>query len=201
MRGTGASLPPPTYTPSLLRFSLVNDSEGWLCIQKVSGQVHTARSLQGAQPGGSYTVLVVAQDAGGPREMWGLQAGSVTLRLGSRTELPPWDCGTAWDYHTPGRNKGLGLNPSWAGLASASFLWPPSQLSPLALKWHDRSGGRGRGRFGVPEGTDGLAAVQVVKRRGWHRVTMGWKVGGKGSGGPARWCSPCPHPDPQRNQG
>ncbi|XP_040853235.1 cadherin-16-like isoform X1 [Ochotona curzoniae] len=50
-----------------LRFSLVNDSEGWLCIQKVSGQVHTARSLQGAQPGGSYTVLVVAQDAEEPR--------------------------------------------------------------------------------------------------------------------------------------
>uniref|UniRef100_G1QVQ7 Cadherin-16 n=1 Tax=Nomascus leucogenys TaxID=61853 RepID=G1QVQ7_NOMLE len=45
-----------------LRFSLVNDSEGWLCIEKVSGEVHTAQSLQGAQPGDTYTVLVEAQD-------------------------------------------------------------------------------------------------------------------------------------------
>ncbi|XP_008048832.1 cadherin-16 isoform X2 [Carlito syrichta] len=46
-----------------LRFSLVNDSEGWLCIEKVSGEVHTAQSLQGARPGDTYTVLVEAQDA------------------------------------------------------------------------------------------------------------------------------------------
>ncbi|XP_032013466.1 cadherin-16 isoform X3 [Hylobates moloch] len=45
-----------------LRFSLVNDSEGWFCIEKVSGEVHTAQSLQGAQPGDTYTVLVEAQD-------------------------------------------------------------------------------------------------------------------------------------------
>ncbi|XP_031192949.1 cadherin-16 isoform X2 [Mastomys coucha] len=45
-----------------LRFSLVNDSEGWLCIKEVSGEVHTAQSLQGAQPGDTYTVLVEAQD-------------------------------------------------------------------------------------------------------------------------------------------
>ncbi|XP_052022834.1 cadherin-16 isoform X4 [Apodemus sylvaticus] len=45
-----------------LRFSLVNDSEGWLCIKEVSGEVHTAQSLQGAQPGDTYTVLVKAQD-------------------------------------------------------------------------------------------------------------------------------------------
>ncbi|XP_051702578.2 cadherin-16 isoform X1 [Oryctolagus cuniculus] len=50
-----------------LRFSLVNDSEGWFCIQKVSGEVHTARPLQGARPGDSYTVLVEAQDADAPR--------------------------------------------------------------------------------------------------------------------------------------
>ncbi|XP_073883364.1 cadherin-16 isoform X9 [Macaca fascicularis] len=47
-----------------LRFSLVNDSEGWLCIEKVSGKVHTAQSLQGTQPGDTYTVLVEAQDTG-----------------------------------------------------------------------------------------------------------------------------------------
>ncbi|XP_030882565.1 cadherin-16 isoform X4 [Leptonychotes weddellii] len=46
---------------SPLRFSLVNDSEGWLCIKEVSGEVHTARPLQGAQPGDMYTVLVEAQ--------------------------------------------------------------------------------------------------------------------------------------------
>ncbi|XP_054309794.1 cadherin-16 [Pongo pygmaeus] len=50
-----------------LRFSLVNDSEGWLCIEKVSGEVHTAQSLQGAQPGDTYTVLVEAQDTDEPR--------------------------------------------------------------------------------------------------------------------------------------
>ncbi|XP_008048833.1 cadherin-16 isoform X3 [Carlito syrichta] len=50
-----------------LRFSLVNDSEGWLCIEKVSGEVHTAQSLQGARPGDTYTVLVEAQDADEPR--------------------------------------------------------------------------------------------------------------------------------------
>ncbi|KAM7058966.1 cadherin-16 isoform 3-T4 [Molossus nigricans] len=51
---------------SPLRFSLVNDSEGWLCIKEVSGEVHTARPLQGAQPGDMYTVLVEAQDADEP---------------------------------------------------------------------------------------------------------------------------------------
>ncbi|XP_051024946.1 cadherin-16 [Acomys russatus] len=49
-----------------LRFSLVNDSEGWLCIKEVSGEVHTAQSLQGAQPGDTYTVLVEAQDTDDP---------------------------------------------------------------------------------------------------------------------------------------
>ncbi|XP_033700564.1 cadherin-16 isoform X4 [Tursiops truncatus] len=49
-----------------LRFSLVNDSEGWLCIEEVSGEVHIARALQGAQPGDKYTVLVEAQDADEP---------------------------------------------------------------------------------------------------------------------------------------
>ncbi|PNI63409.1 CDH16 isoform 1 [Pan troglodytes] len=50
-----------------LRFSLVNDSEGWLCIEKFTGEVHTAQSLQGAQPGDTYTVLVEAQDTDEPR--------------------------------------------------------------------------------------------------------------------------------------
>lgn len=64
----------PIYGPSAspipspcslgLRFSLANDSEGWLCIKEVSGEVHTARPLQGARPGDVYRVLVVAQDAG-----------------------------------------------------------------------------------------------------------------------------------------
>ncbi|KAL1784095.1 cadherin-16 isoform X1 [Sigmodon hispidus] len=49
-----------------LRFSLVNDSEGWLCIKEVSGEVHTAQSLQGARPGDTYTVLVEAQDTDEP---------------------------------------------------------------------------------------------------------------------------------------
>ncbi|XP_004690289.1 PREDICTED: cadherin-16 [Condylura cristata] len=44
-----------------LRFSLVNDSKGWLYIEEVSGKVHTARPLQGAQPGDRYTVLVEAR--------------------------------------------------------------------------------------------------------------------------------------------
>ncbi|XP_006878966.1 PREDICTED: cadherin-16 [Elephantulus edwardii] len=54
----------PTSRP--LRFSLVNDSEGWLCIEEGSGKVSTARSLQGARHGDSYTVLVEAQDADDP---------------------------------------------------------------------------------------------------------------------------------------
>ncbi|XP_014643932.1 PREDICTED: cadherin-16 [Ceratotherium simum simum] len=49
-----------------LRFSLVNDSEGWLCIEEVSGEVHTARPLQGTRPGDMYTVLVEAQYADEP---------------------------------------------------------------------------------------------------------------------------------------
>lgn len=55
----------PKHTSSLgSRFSLVNDSEGWLCIKEGSGEVHTARSLRGAKPGDTYTVLVEAQDTG-----------------------------------------------------------------------------------------------------------------------------------------
>ncbi|XP_005345579.1 cadherin-16 isoform X1 [Microtus ochrogaster] len=48
------------------RFSLVNDSEGWLCIKEGSGEVHTARSLRGAKPGDTYTVLMEAQDTDEP---------------------------------------------------------------------------------------------------------------------------------------
>nr|XP_031536536.1 cadherin-16 isoform X5 [Vicugna pacos] len=54
----------PTSRP--LRFSLVNDSEGWFCIEEFSGEVHTARLLQGARPGNMYTVLLEAQDADEP---------------------------------------------------------------------------------------------------------------------------------------
>ncbi|XP_053459561.1 cadherin-16 [Nycticebus coucang] len=49
-----------------LRFSLVNDSEGWLCIGNASGEVRTAQSLQGTQPRDTYTVLVEVQDADEP---------------------------------------------------------------------------------------------------------------------------------------
>uniref|UniRef100_A0A8C4FF01 Cadherin-16 n=1 Tax=Catagonus wagneri TaxID=51154 RepID=A0A8C4FF01_9CETA len=60
------TIQPTDPMSSPLRFSLVNDSEGWLYIEEVSGEVHTARPLQGAQPGDMYTVLVVAQDADEP---------------------------------------------------------------------------------------------------------------------------------------
>ncbi|XP_038168810.1 cadherin-16 isoform X2 [Arvicola amphibius] len=57
---------PSEPTSRALRFSLVNDSEGWLCIKEGSGEVHTARSLRGAKPGDTYTVLVEAQDTDEP---------------------------------------------------------------------------------------------------------------------------------------
>lgn len=67
---------PPCPLSSLgLRFSLVNDSEGWLCIKEVSGEVHIARPLQGAQPGDMYTVLVEARYEGMARQWWGLWQG------------------------------------------------------------------------------------------------------------------------------
>lgn len=63
----------PSCLPSFLglRFSLVNDTEGWLCIEEVSGEVHTARPLQGVQPGDMYTVLAEAHYAGMARQQWG----------------------------------------------------------------------------------------------------------------------------------
>ncbi|XP_069312497.1 cadherin-16 isoform X3 [Eulemur rufifrons] len=75
----------PTSRP--LRFSLANDSEGWLCIDNVSGEVHTARSLQGAQPGDTYTVLLEAQDdhgviVSGPSEDPDLARGPYSFALG-----------------------------------------------------------------------------------------------------------------------
>lgn len=85
-------VPVPPHPPSSLglRFSLVNDSEGWLCIKEASGEVHTARPLQGAQPGDMYTVLVEAQDAGMARQQWGPLGGRQTSdRWKGRTELPP----------------------------------------------------------------------------------------------------------------
>ena len=68
------SLPPCPFSLGL-RFSLVNDSEGWLCIKEMSGEVHTARPLQGAQPGDMYTVLIEAQDAGMASLWWGPLGG------------------------------------------------------------------------------------------------------------------------------
>lgn len=67
----------PKHTSSLgSRFSLVNDSEGWLCIKEGSGQVHTARSLRGAKPGDTYTVLVEAQDTGMIQQQWHVLRGA-----------------------------------------------------------------------------------------------------------------------------
>lgn len=70
-----SSASPNTSSSLGLRFSLVNDSEGWLCIKEVSGEVHTAQSLQGAQPGDTYTVLVEAQDTGMITQQWSLLKG------------------------------------------------------------------------------------------------------------------------------
>ncbi|XP_066205476.1 cadherin-16 [Saccopteryx leptura] len=60
------TIQPSDRMSSPLRFSLVNDSEGWFCIKEFSGEVHTARPLQGARPGDMYTVLVKAQDTDKP---------------------------------------------------------------------------------------------------------------------------------------
>lgn len=80
----------------------MNDSEGWLCIEKVSGEVHTAQSLQGAQPGDTYTVLVEAQDTGMARKWWDPLGGGTNLRqTDSRTELPPR--GPRWQPPAPSR--------------------------------------------------------------------------------------------------
>lgn len=67
----------PKHTSSLdFRFSLVNDSEGWLCIKEGSGEVHTAQSLRGAKPGDTYTVLVEAQDTGMIQQQWHVLRGA-----------------------------------------------------------------------------------------------------------------------------
>nr|XP_036881339.1 cadherin-16 isoform X1 [Manis javanica] len=60
------TIQPSDPMSSPLRFSLVNDTEGWLCIEEVSGEVHTARPLQGVQPGDMYTVLAEAHYADEP---------------------------------------------------------------------------------------------------------------------------------------
>ncbi|XP_075393342.1 cadherin-16 isoform X2 [Tenrec ecaudatus] len=58
------TIQPSDPMSSPLRFSLVNDSKGWLCIKEASGEVYTARSLEDALPGDTYTVLVAVQHAG-----------------------------------------------------------------------------------------------------------------------------------------
>lgn len=70
-----SSASPNTPSSLGLRFSLVNDSEGWLCVKEMSGEVYTAQSLQGAQPGDTYTVLVEAQDTGMIMQQWSLLRG------------------------------------------------------------------------------------------------------------------------------
>ncbi|XP_036753792.2 cadherin-16 isoform X2 [Manis pentadactyla] len=60
------TIQPSDPMSSPLRFSLVNDTEGWLCIEEVSGEVHTARPLQGVQPGDMYMVLAEARYADEP---------------------------------------------------------------------------------------------------------------------------------------
>ncbi|XP_072492047.1 cadherin-16 [Notamacropus eugenii] len=44
-----------------LRFSMMNDSEGWLSIEEHSGEVRTASKLGSGQPKETYTVQVVAE--------------------------------------------------------------------------------------------------------------------------------------------
>ncbi|XP_042636802.1 cadherin-16 [Orycteropus afer afer] len=77
------TIQPSDPKSSPLRFSLDNDTEGWLCIGESSGEVYTARALQGAQPGAVYMVPVMVQDAEEP----GLNS-SVTLVL-HFLEAPP----------------------------------------------------------------------------------------------------------------
>ncbi|XP_049642320.1 cadherin-16 isoform X2 [Suncus etruscus] len=56
------TIEPSEPTSNSVRFSLVNDSKGWLSIEEASGKVRVARSLQDAWPGNTYTVLVAAWD-------------------------------------------------------------------------------------------------------------------------------------------
>lgn len=125
-------VPVPPCPPSSLglRFSLVNDSEGWLCIKEVSGEVHTARPLQGAQPGDMYTVLVEAQYEGMARQGWGFWRQSKPQAEGEvgRAELSSQ--GPFWHPlpQAGKRNEGWGQCPSLKCLASASPLRPPSSL-------------------------------------------------------------------------
>lgn len=128
-------IPAPPHPPSSLglRFSLVNDSEGWLCIQEVSGEVHTARPLQGARPGDTYTVLVEAQDAGMDRQWWGLWEGykPQTDRWIGSSELPPW--GPCWHILCPTQEGGM---RGWVQCPSLRMLGlcpppiPPSCYPP-----------------------------------------------------------------------
>ncbi|KAM5296960.1 cadherin-16 isoform 3-T3 [Glossophaga mutica] len=97
----------PSDPPSRpLRFSLVNDSEGWLCIKEVSGEVLTARPLQGARPGDVYTVLVEAQDADEPT-----MSTSVTLVIhflkGPSAPAPTLTLVPTRHLCTPRKNHGV----------------------------------------------------------------------------------------------
>lgn len=121
MEVSGQDPPVPPCPPSSLglRFSLVNDSEGLLCIEEVSGEVHTARPLRGTRPGDVYTVLVEAQYAGMARQPWALWEGEqASDRWRGRTRLPP---GTlAGIYSAPGRREGQGLGPA----SLSENAWP-----------------------------------------------------------------------------
>ncbi|XP_016069056.1 PREDICTED: cadherin-16 [Miniopterus natalensis] len=100
------TIQPSDPMSSPLRFSLVNDSEGWLCIKEVSGEVHTARSLQGARPGDMYTVLVEAQDADKPT-----RRTSVTLMIhflkASSAPAPTLALVPTQHLCTPRKNQGV----------------------------------------------------------------------------------------------
>lgn len=128
-------IPVPPHPPSSpgLRFSLVNDSEGWLCVKEVSGEVHTARPLQGARPGDMYTVLVEAQDAGMGRQRWGLWEGHKpqTDRWTGRTELPPrGPCRHILCPTQDGGMRGWAQCPSLRMLGLCLPLLPPSCHPP-----------------------------------------------------------------------
>nr|XP_023412262.1 cadherin-16 [Loxodonta africana] len=119
------TIQPSDSVSSPLRFSLVNDSEGWLCIKEGSGEVHTARPLQGIQPGDTYTVLVEAQDADEP----GLSTSATLmlhfLKAQPALALPPAPV-PARHLCTPRQSQGVVINGASGNSNLASEQGPYS---------------------------------------------------------------------------
>ncbi|XP_049719802.1 cadherin-16 isoform X3 [Elephas maximus indicus] len=103
------TIQPSDSVSSPLRFSLVNDSEGWLCIKEGSGEVHTARPLQGIQPGDTYTVLVEAQDADEPGPSTSATLMLHFLKAQPALALPPAPV-PARHLCTPRQSQGVVIN-------------------------------------------------------------------------------------------